>query len=147
MSTTESHDKEANVDDIAGMLSATEQDLQSHLGMPISDLRALGFEVYEEQTPGIRDNAGSPGLMIATRKKTAAERAEELSIEFNQSIPIEHMDSQQYTKFRLGNLLFWVRCEARIRIIKALRDYIKGEAKKMESFHSEYVASGIAVKE
>ena len=124
MSTTESNDKEANVDEIAGMLSTTEEDLQSHIGMPISDLRALGFEVYEDQSPACRDSAGSPSLKIATRKKTAAERAEELSIEFNQRIPIEHMDSQQLTKFRLGNLLFWVRCEARIRIIKALRDYV-----------------------
>ena len=31
---------------------------------------------------------------IATRKKTAAERADELSNEFNGRIPIEHMDAQ-----------------------------------------------------
>ena len=31
---------------------------------------------------------------IATRRKTAAERADELSNEFNGRIPVEHMDAQ-----------------------------------------------------
>ena len=90
MSSTDIGEKADDVEEIAGMLIGTNEDLQNHIGMPISDLRALGFEVYEDLSPG----PDSPGInRIATRKKTAAERADELSLEFSQRIPIEHMDS------------------------------------------------------
>ena len=54
MSNAETAKKVENVEEIAGMLCATDEDLLGHLGMPISDLRELGFEVYEESSPGIK---------------------------------------------------------------------------------------------
>ena len=146
MSSTDIGEKADDVEEIAGMLIGTNEDLQNHIGMPISDLRALGFEVYEDLSPGLGPD--SPGInRIATRKKTAAERADELSLEFSQRIPIEHMDSQQYAKYRLSNLSSWVRSEARIRILKALRAFIHGEAKKQKSFHGDYLSSEMTGKE
>ena len=62
--------------------------------MPISELRELGFEVYEDTSTGVDGEGTSSRMKIATRKKTAAERADELSNEFNGRIPIEHMDSE-----------------------------------------------------
>ena len=99
MSSTDIGEKAEDVEEIAGMLVGTNEEMENHIGMPISDLRALGFEVYEDLSPGLPN---SPGIKtIATRKKTAAERADELSLEFSQRIPVEHMDSQQYAKYRL----------------------------------------------